>query len=258
MELIERFLTKNPCYQANLNQADSRYTRFQSTGPRGLMLHSVGCAQPKAEVFCRRWDRPDYENGCVHALIDANTGAVWQTLPWNYRGWHGGGSCNNTHLGVEMCESSYIKYTSGATFEILDLAKAQADCKRTYDSAVQLFAMLCAKYGLDPLTQIISHKEGGKIGIASGHVDPEHYWNGLSMPYTMDTFRADVANAMAEPDMPFTDVKETSYAYQAILRCYQRGLMVGTSPTTFSPKKAVTREQLAVVIDRAISYLGGG
>ena len=257
MTLIERYLTNNDCYKANVAKADSRYVVFQERGPQGLMLHSVGCAQPSAEVLINRWNAPSIDK-CVHGFVDANTGAVYQTLPWNYRGWHGGGSCNNTHLGVEMCESSYIKYTSGATFEILDLAKAQADCKRTYDSAVQLFAMLCAKYGLDPLTQIISHKEGGKIGIASGHVDPEHYWNGLSMPYTMDTFRADVANAMAEPDMPFTDVKETSYAYQAILRCYQRGLMVGTSPTTFSPKKAVTREQLAVVIDRAISYLGGG
>ena len=30
------------------------------------------------------------------------------------RGWHGGGSSNNTHIGVEMCEPGCIKYTVGA------------------------------------------------------------------------------------------------------------------------------------------------
>ena len=29
-------------------------------------------------------------------------------------GWHGGGSSNNTHIGVEMCEPACIKYTGGA------------------------------------------------------------------------------------------------------------------------------------------------
>ena len=42
-------------------------------------------------------------------FIDANTGDIYQTLPWNHRGWHGGGSSNNTHIGVEMCEPAAIK-----------------------------------------------------------------------------------------------------------------------------------------------------
>ncbi|MBR7010814.1 MAG: N-acetylmuramoyl-L-alanine amidase [Oscillospiraceae bacterium] len=197
MELIERFLTNNPCYQANLARADSRYVRFQTEGPKGLMLHSVGCAQPKAEVFCRRWDRADYDNGCVHALIDAETGAVWQTLPWSFRGWHCGGKANDTHLGVELCESAAIRYEGGARFTVLDRQSALADCARTYQAAVELFAFLCRRYGLDPRTSICSHKEAGRAGLASGHVDPEHYWSGLGAPYTMDGFRADVAKALA-------------------------------------------------------------
>ena len=47
---------------------------------------------------------------------------------------------------------------------------------------------------------IYSHNEGGKIGIAAGHVDPEHLWRGLGMPYTMDGFRRDVYNKMQEED----------------------------------------------------------
>ena len=51
-------------------------------------------------------------------------------------------------------------------------------------------------FDLNPLVNICSHREGGKKGIASGHVDPEHYWTGLGMSYTMDSFRQDVKNQM--------------------------------------------------------------
>ena len=209
LTLIKSYLTQNPCYQANVNKQDSRYTNFQKNGPSGGMLHSVGCAQPDASVFLIAWNKPTYTKSCVHGVIDANSGVAYQTLPWNFRGWHCGGSANNTMVGIEMCESRYIKYTSGARFEILDKEKAQADCKRTYDSAVQLFAMLAKMWNWNPLTDIISHKEGGKLGVASGHVDPEHYWAGLGMPYTMDGFRMDVKHAMMEVvDMTIEELEQ--------------------------------------------------
>jgi N-acetyl-anhydromuramyl-L-alanine amidase AmpD len=195
MNLVQNFLTENPCYKANMARADSRYTAFQDRGPSGLMLHSVGCAQPNAEVFVKNWNKASYTAACVHAFIDANTGTVYQCLPWNYRGWHAGNQIgNNTLIGVEMCESGCIKYPSsgGVKFTVLDAEKAQADCTRAYDAAVELFADLCTRFALNPETAILSHKEGGIRGIASGHVDPEHYWQGLGMSYTMDGFRADV------------------------------------------------------------------
>ena len=205
MNLVQNYLTKNPCYKANVNKADSRYVTFQQRGPLGLMLHSVGCAQPKASVFLNSWNQETYNYSCVHGVIDANTGTVYQTLPWNFRGWHGGGSSNNTHVGVEMCESAHIKYLlpgdSGyapGKFVVLDAAKAKADCKRAYDAAVELYAMICALYNLNPLTRIVSHYEGGLAGIASGHGDPEHYWKGLGIGYTMNGFRAAVKAKMEE------------------------------------------------------------
>lgn len=59
---------------------------------------------------------------------------------------------------------------------------------------------------------------------------------------------------------PFTDVKEGKWYTDAVLRCYERGIMVGTTPTTFSPNDKVTRAQMAVVADRIIDYIqkGGG
>lgn len=193
MELIKRYLTRNPCYASNVGRIDSRYARFQDKGPSGLMLHSVGCPQPSAEVFVNRWNDPSRDDVCVHGFVDANTGAVWQTLPWSYRAWHCGGAGNNTHIGVELCESRFIRYTSGTKFEVTVRDKARADCKRTYEAAVALFARLCKTYSLDPKTAVISHREGHRAGIASDHGDPEHYWSGLGMGYTMDGFRRDVA-----------------------------------------------------------------
>lgn len=191
MKLVQSILTKNPCYTAG-----------RKITVKGLMLHSVGCPQPKASVFINNWNSPSYDNACVHGFIDGNDGTVYQTLPWNHRGWHCGsgskGSGNNTHIGVEMCEPACIRYTSGSNFTCSDLSTARAVAKRTYEAAVELFAMLCKQYSLNPTAVgvIISHREGHSRGIASNHGDPEHLWNGLGMGYTMDGFRKAVKAAM--------------------------------------------------------------
>ena len=198
MKLVESFITRNPCYSANMSNKDERYTTFQRRGPLGLVLHSVGCAQPSAKSFAGRWDNPSY-NVAVHGFIDADTGTVYQTMPWNFRAWHAGGSANNTHVGVEMCESSGIKYRGVSDrFDVIDREKALKHCKTAYTAAVELFAYLCNKYHLDPLRDgvIISHNEAGKRGVGSGHTDPEHYWTQLGAGYTMDGFRKDVKAAM--------------------------------------------------------------
>mgnify|MGYP003306840918 CR=1 FL=1 len=185
MKITQNILTKNPCYTAG-----------RKITVKGLMLHSVGCPQPSASVFIKNWNSAEYDRACVHAFIDGDTGNVHQTLPWNHRGWHGGGKCNDTHIGVEMCEPACIKYTGGSTFTCTDKATARAVAQRTYDTAVSLFAHLCQKYKLDPLKDIISHKEGAAKGIASNHGDPEHLWKQLGMGYTMNTFRKAVKAAM--------------------------------------------------------------
>ena len=191
MKLVENILTRNPCYTAG-----------RKITVKGLMLHSVGCPQPKASAFINSWNSPAHDSSCVHGFIDGNDGTVYQTLPWNHRGWHCGsgskGSGNNTHIGVEMCEPACIKYTAGSNFTCSDMAMAKAVEKRTYEAAVELFAMLCKKYGLNPLEDgvIISHREGHSRGIASNHGDPEHLWTQLGMGYTMDGFRKAVKAAM--------------------------------------------------------------
>ena len=206
MRLVESILSRHPCYKAG-----------KKITVQGLMLHSVGCPQPKASVFINSWNRADYGNACVHGFIDGIDGKVYQTLPWNHRGWHCGsglnGSGNNTHIGIEMCEPACIKYTGGSYFTCTDLAEAKAVAKRTYEAAVELFAMLCKKYKLDPLEDgvVISHREGHARGIASNHGDPEHLWNQLGMGYTMDGFRKDVKKAMGSEVNVSADIQAAEF-----------------------------------------------
>lgn len=237
MELIQKFLTRNPCYQKNMNPpaGDNRWEVFQKRGPLGLMLHSIGCPQPSAMVLINNWNREDYNVAAVHAFIDGRSGIVYQTLPWNFRGWHGGGSSNNTHIGVEMCEPDCIRYTSGSNFTCSNLDVARSVATRTYNSAVELFARLCIQFGLDPLGDgvIVSHAEGYRRGIATNHGDPEHLWRGLGLPYTMDGFRKDVYNKIHEKegdeDMPRYDTVEQlpSWAREDIHKLIDLGYLKG-------------------------------
>ena len=203
MKLVQSIMTKNPCYTAG-----------RKITVKGLMLHSVGCPQPNASVFIKNWNTPSYGTACVHGFIDGNDGTVYQTLPWNHRGWHCAsgpkGSGNNTHIGVEMCEPASIRYTGGSSFTCSNLSAARTSVKKTYEAAVELFAYLCKLYGLNPTADgvIISHREGHARGVASNHGDPEHLWNGLGMGYTMNTFRKDVKEKMQGGTVKPDETKE--------------------------------------------------
>ena len=162
---------------------------------QGLMIHSVGCPQPKADVFMKNWNRAD-ANACVHAIVEPG-GNVYQILPWEHRGWHCGGGANNTHIGVEMTEPATIRYTSGAAWvETGDGENTKAHVLATYKYAVELFAHLCQQFHLDPMADgvIISHSEGCRRGIASNHGDVEHLWSKFGL--SMGQFRKDIKAAM--------------------------------------------------------------
>ncbi len=197
MDIVEAFATANKCYQIGT-----------PLKPRGIMLHSIGCPQPNAAVLARYYNQyqPGGQSVCVHAFAQAD-GSVYQTLPWEMRGWHCGGAANNTHIGIEMTEPG-----AGMAY-----AEAAAQITGTYRTAVALFARLCGVYGLDPLADgvIIGHAEGHRRGVASNHADPEYLWRQYGMGYTMDGFRADVAAAMAVKNTD-TDEEDDMIRYTTI------------------------------------------
>ena len=197
MNLNKLILTENACYKAG-----------RKITVKGIMVHSTGANNP----WLKRYVGPDdgklgknqynnhwntYHPGgrevCVHGFIGKladGTVATYQCLPWDHRGWHAGGSANNTHIGFEICEDDL---TDGAYFA------------KVYKEAVELCAYLCKQYGLTE-KNIICHSEGYKQGVASNHGDVMHWFpkHGKSM----DTFRAEVKTLLA------TDAKEDEPAQE--------------------------------------------
>ncbi len=217
IDIVEAIVTANKCYQAAI-----------PLYPQGLMLHSIGTPQPSAAVLARYFDQyqPGGQSVCVHAFVQAD-GTVYQTLPWEMRGWHCGGSANSTHIGIEMTEPA-----AGVPY-----AAAAEQITGTYRTTVELFARLCETYGLEPLADgvIIGHAEGHRRGVASNHADPEYLWDTYGMGFTMDGFRRAVAEAMAgakeeeETDMArYNTVAEMpAWAQEAAQRLIDRGALKG-------------------------------
>lgn len=175
---------------------NSRYKAAQVLTPRGVVLHSIGCPQPKASVLVDSWQR-NKSPYVVHYMVDDKE--IHQTMPESLRCWHVGSPGNSKWLGIEMGEPKQLKYTSGSTFTVSDLAAAQAYTEACYKNAVWLIAQLCKKYKWDPYTAVLTHYEISTKGLSmTDHVDPEHLWNGLGMGYDLYTLRRDVAKAMNE------------------------------------------------------------
>jgi N-acetylmuramoyl-L-alanine amidase CwlA len=96
------------------------------------------------------------------------------------RGWHGGGSSNNSYIGVEICEDGL----EDATY-----------FNKVYNEAVELVAMLAKQYNWEINSNtVLCHSEGYKKGIASNHADVMHWFPKFGK--SMDTFRADVKAKM--------------------------------------------------------------
>lgn len=188
--LRQLYLTNNNCYKAG-----------QYITPKGIMVHSTGANNPNLRRYLapndgligvntggNHWNQPlpDGQQKCVHAFIGKladGTVATYQTLPWNMRGWHAGGSANNTHIGFEICEDDL---TDSVYFT------------KAYNEAVELTAYLCELYNFNPLADgvIIGHYEGYQRGIASNHADPGHWFSRFGK--SMNTFRQDVYNKLNE------------------------------------------------------------
>ena len=209
MNLLTCIFTENRCYKTGA-----------TIKPKGVMVHSTGANNPnlrryvqpvsttpdRAGLLARLGTNPNGNHWnraglsvCVHGFIgklaDGSVAAV-QTLPWDRRGWHAGDgssgkSANDTHISFEICEDG------------LDDPDYFA---RAYREAVELTAMLCKQYGLDPLADgvVICHQEGYRRGIASNHGDVLHWFPRFGK--SMDDFRAEVAAELGRrPEAPAVD-----------------------------------------------------
>lgn len=194
MNLHKQILTNNACYKTG-----------KTIVPKGIMVHSTGANNPWLKRYVwpddgligknennNHWnqDKPGGRQVCVHAFIGKLSDgsiATYQTLPWNYRGWHCAsgkkGSGNSTHISFEICEDNL----TDATY-----------FRKVFIEAVELCVYLCKTYGLNE-SNIICHSEGYKLGIASNHADVMHWFPRYDE--SMESFRASVkAKLQAEAE----------------------------------------------------------
>lgn len=223
------FLTNNRCYK-----------NHKIIAPLGIMVHSTGCNQKRVEAYTKSWNNPK-TTVCVHAFIgllpDGSVGTV-QTLPWNYKANHcgvgaSGKSGNNYLISFEICEDNL---TEPVYFDAV------------YSEAVKLCAKLCKEYGFDPLTDIICHSEGYRLGVASNHADVMHWFPKFGK--TMDIFREDVKKAMDKKPAGVWSEEARKWATE-------NGLITGYGNGVDGWTDNLTREQMAVILKRFYDLMKG-
>lgn len=262
MRLRKQILTKNYCY-----------TCAGVIKPKGIMVHSTGANNPRVSRYVpgddeigrntggNHWDQTNAEwkakfgkvlNVCVHAFIgkfaDGGIGTV-QTLPWTMRAWHCGGVGNNTHIGFEICEDGL---TDSAYF------------KSVYQEAVELTAMLCQEYNLDPMADgvIICHQDGYRRGIASNHADVLNWFPKHGK--TMDDFRSDVFKVMkGEEEVTYDQWKVFMDQYRKELAQqptpewadqtgeWNKAFQLGVIADKSRPQDLITRAEAAAMVVRS-------
>lgn len=258
MRLYTQLLTHNSCY-----------IKGEHIRPRGVMVHSTGAANPwlrryvapddgrLGEPSSRHWNQGGV-GACVHAMIGkAADGsiAVYQTLPWDMRGWHCGRSGNDTHIAFEICED-------GLTDE--------GYFRQTYQAAVELTAYLCKRFGLDPLADgvVLCHSEGYARGIASNHADVMHWWRKFGVD--MNDFRRDVAAEMRGGDdmteaqvrqivreelvayhIQLAELPPSDWARDQLAAAVAAGITDGKRPQSHA-----TRQEVAIMVRKALEGRG--
>lgn len=199
-------------------QTQSRcYRNTREFKPLGVLWHSTGANNtdikryvqpsdndPKKDELIKLLGKNKYGNDWNHGEVSAGlncwigtladgTVATVQSMPWNYRPWGCGsgskGSCNDTHIQFEICESDLNDKTY---------------FNKVYQEACEITAYLCKMYNLDPkgtikyngvtVPVILCHADSCKLGLGSNHGDVLHWFKKHGK--TMDDVRNDVAKLM--------------------------------------------------------------
>lgn len=192
-----RYATQNGAYRAGRTISNHQ----------GCVNHSVGCAQPKADVFFNSMNKTSAQWGVNAILGDFHTGEgrILVTLDLKARPWGCGagskGSWNNTKIQWEVCEPAGHTY-AGGTMIAYDVEKNQGYFDRMWKMLVAWNVYCAVKLGY-PVSGISDHAESYRAGYGSNHSDmgqwlPKH---GKSMDALRAEVQAILENEEDEEDM---------------------------------------------------------
>lgn len=257
------------------------YTSGRTITPKGCVNHSVGCAQPKVDVFFNGMNKSSAGWG-VNALIGdfhLGEGRIILTLKWNGRPWGCGagskGSWNNSKIQWEICEPAGHTY-AGGTMINYNVQKNQEYFNRMWKMIVAWNVYLVKKFNY-PISGISDHAESYRAGYGSNHSDVGQWWpkHGKSMDALRKEVQAIIENG-DEEEVTLDQFKQLWYQFRKELQdndsgdwskeardwAISTGLIAGNGTTVngkpnYMWEDVPTREQLVTVLYRFFTMMNG-
>lgn len=267
-----RYATSNGAYQSG-----------RKINPLGSVNHSVGCAQPSADVFFNLMNKSSAGWGVNAILGDFHKGdgRILVVLPLDVRPWGCGsgknGSWNNTKVQWEVCEPAGHTY-AGGTMIGYDVTKNQTYFDRMWKMLVSWNVYMVVKFGYS-IDGISDHAESYNAGYGSNHADmgqwlPKH---GKSMDALRQEVQAILNNTEMEDDEDMDVVRFeelwhemrkglqdndcSAYSAEARQWAVANGLITGNGTTINGEPNCMwadmlTREQFVTVLYRFAQLMG--
>lgn len=156
------------------------------------------------------------------------TGDVTLVAQWSYNGGSSSGSSGDYIVSVDRTTGGKVTVTPG-----------RADKGDT----VTITVKPNDGYVLDELT--VTAKDGSSVKLT--WKDDNKYT--FTMPGSQVSIQATFVKEDGQTvDLPFTDVTESDWYYNAVQFVYENGLMNGTSATTFAPNTSMSRAMIWTVL----------
>lgn len=260
--------------------SNGAYTSGRTITPKGCVNHSVGCAQPKVDVFFNGMNKSSAGWG-VNALIGdfhLGEGRIILTLKWNGRPWGCGagskGSWNNSKIQWEICEPAGHTY-AGGTMINYNVKKNQEYFNRMWKMIVAWNVYLVKKFNY-PISGISDHAESYRAGYGSNHSDVGQWWpkHGKSMDALRKEVQAIIENG--DEEVTLDQFKQLWYQFRKELQdndsgdwskeardwAISTGLIAGNGTTingepNYMWEDVPTREQLVTVLYRFFTMMNG-
>lgn len=256
------------------------YTSGRTITPKGCVNHSVGCAQPKVDVFFNNMNKSSAGWG-VNALLGdfhLGEGRIILALKWNGRPWGCGagskGSWNNSKVQWEICEPAGHTY-AGGTMINYNVQKNQEYFNRMWKMIVAWNVYLVKKFNY-PISGISDHAESYRAGYGSNHSDVGQWWpkHGKSMDALRKEVQAIIENG--DEEVTLDQFKQLWYQFRKELQdndsgdwskeardwAISTGLIAGNGTTVngepnYMWEDVPTREQLVTVLYRFFTMMNG-
>jgi N-acetylmuramoyl-L-alanine amidase CwlA len=161
------------------------------------------------------------------------------------------------HAGPSDAYTAYIKrkYPKGANLSLIGVelcVNSDGDWEKTYQNAVWLGAKLCREEGFDPYKDFVRHFDctGKDCPQMWTKFKPggEAVWKKF-----LDDVAAEIRGGMVK------DMKDIigRWSQGDIEYLEKKGIVKGDPQGNFNPDQPITREEVAVIVARAVKYVKG-